>query len=212
MKQQQHDLKGIMERVNLFGASGHAKVIIDILIKTNIAINNIYDDNKSINILLGHKVISVTDKKLDSNTPFILSVGNNKIREVVSKKHQNLKYGTVFHPNCLIDSTSVINEGTVIMAGAIINSSVKVGKHCIINTAAVVEHDCIIKDFVHISPNATLCGNVTIGKCSHIGAGAVVIQGVSIGDNVIIGAGSVIVKDVPDNVTVVGNPGKIIKS
>ena len=33
-----------------------------------------------------------------------------------------------------------------------------------------------------------------------------------IGSNVIIGAGSVVTKDVPDNVVVVGNPARVIKT
>jgi serine acetyltransferase len=32
-----------------------------------------------------------------------------------------------------------------------------------------------------------------------------------IGQNTTVGAGAVIIKDVPDNVVVVGNPGKVIK-
>ena len=74
--------------------------------------------------------------------------------------------------------------------------------------------DCrhqVLRVYVHISPKATLCGNVSVGRLSHIGAGSVVIQGVKIGENVTIGAGSVILKDIPDNSIVVGNPGKIIK-
>ena len=52
---------------------------------------------------------------------------------------------------------------------------------------------------------------VKIGKRSFIGANSVVKQGISIGKDVTIGAGSVIINNVPDNATVVGNPGKIIK-
>ena len=82
----------------------------------------------------------------------------------------------------------------------------------IINTKASIDHDCIIEDFVHISPGAILCGNVQVGELSWIGAGSVIIQGIKIGKNVIIGAGTVVIHDVPDNVTIVGNPGKIIKT
>ncbi len=50
----------------------------------------------------------------------------------------------------------------------------------------------------------------TIGDNVSIYAGAIVIGDIHIGDNVSIGAGSVVVKDVPDNVTVVGNPARIV--
>lgn len=44
-----------------------------------------------------------------------------------------------------------------------------------------------------------------------LGAGVIIVGDVVIGNNVVVGAGSVVVKSVPDNCTVVGNPGKIIK-
>ena len=50
-----------------------------------------------------------------------------------------------------------------------------------------------------------------IGNNVLIGAGAKIIGNIYIGDNVNIGANAVVISDVPDNCTVVGNPGKIIK-
>jgi acetyltransferase-like isoleucine patch superfamily enzyme len=41
---------------------------------------------------------------------------------------------------------------------------------------------------------------------------ATIKQGITIGDDVIIGAGAVIINDIPSNSTVVGNPGRIIKT
>ena len=97
------------------------------------------------------------------------------------------------------------------MQNATIQSYSKIGKHVIINSAAIVDHDCIIEDFVHISPNATLSGDVRIGEGTHVGAGAVVIPGICVRRRCIIGTGSVIIKDVPDNVVIIGNPGKILR-
>jgi acetyltransferase EpsM len=68
-----------------------------------------------------------------------------------------------------------------------------------------------LADFVHISPGASLAGNVSVGEGTHIGIGSSIIQGVSIGKWVTIGAGTVIISDVPDHAVVVGVPGKIIK-
>ena len=44
-----------------------------------------------------------------------------------------------------------------------------------------------------------------------VGTGAKVLGNIRIGNNVKIGGNSVVVKDVPDNCTVVGVPGRIIK-
>ena len=85
------------------------------------------------------------------------------------------------------------------------------GKHCIINTGASVDHDCIVGDFVHISPHATLCGDVTVGEGSWIAAGATIIPGVKIGKWCIIGAGSCSNQNIPDYSLAAGNRCKVIK-
>ena len=44
-----------------------------------------------------------------------------------------------------------------------------------------------------------------------MGAGAKVLGPITIGNHVKIGAGAIVLKDVPDNCTVVGNPGRIVR-
>lgn len=51
-----------------------------------------------------------------------------------------------------------------------------------------------------------------IGDNVTVGCHVAIIGDIVIGNNVIIGAGSVVVKDIPDNVVVVGNPARIIKT
>jgi serine O-acetyltransferase len=45
-----------------------------------------------------------------------------------------------------------------------------------------------------------------------VGSGAKVLGNIRIGDNVKIGAGSVVVHPVPDNSTVVGIPGRVVRT
>lgn len=196
--------------VILYGASGHCKVIIDILRSRAIKIKAILDDNSKTTSILDIKVEHSKNFDLNKEDNVILSIGNNKVRKKLSNLLK-VNFTTAIHPNAIISEFSQIDEGTVIMAGAIINPNSKIGKHCIINTGSVIEHDCIIYDFSHISPNASLAGGVEVGEGSQIGIGAVVIQGIKIGKWTTIGAGAVIIQNVPDYAIVVGNPGKIIK-
>lgn len=193
----------------LYGASGHAKVIIDILKVTTTSITRIIDDNPKSNEILGIP-IEKSNLATKYEDHVVISIGDNNIRKKISEKYQ-FNYQTIVHPSAVISEFSEVGEGTVIMANAVVNPCVTIGKHCIINTASVVEHDCKISDFVHISPSASLAGNVEVGEGSHIGIGASVIQGIKIGKWAIVGAGAVIIRDVPDFATVVGNPGRIIK-
>ena len=192
----------------LYGASGHAKVIIDILDASREKIDGLVDDNPEVIQLQGYPV-SHGAKGL---SPFIVSIGVNAIRKKVVEKLYGADFGKAIHPSAVISPFASIGAGTVVMQGAIIQADTQIGKHCIINTGASVDHECIIGDYAHISPHSTLCGNVQIGDGSWIGAGTTVIPGVKIGRWSVVGAGSVVTKDIPDGVLVVGNRCKIIKS
>jgi len=196
--------------MNIYGASGHGKVVFDILKSRNIKIDSIFDDNDKIEEFLGFKVTHEPNKD-QLKTPSVFAIGNNVIRMQVVRRFTGLISEAVSHSSAIISEDIELGSGTVIMPGAIINAGTTIGKHCIINSGAVVEHDVQLEDFVHIAPNSVVTGNVSIGEGTQIGAGASVIPGIKIGKWASIGAGAVIVKDIPDFAVVVGNPGKIIK-
>lgn len=192
----------------LYGASGHGKVIVDILESLGIPIDFIVDDNPSTHRLLEYEV----RRNQGGYDEAIISIGNCQIRKKIVENLNVKKYISAIHPSAIISPRASIDEGTVVMQGAIIQTCAKVGKHCIINTGASVDHDCVLDDYVHVAPHATVAGGVEVGECSWIGAGAVVKQYIKIGRNCMIGAGAVVVKDVPDNTTVIGNPARDIKT
>ncbi|MCK5823939.1 MAG: acetyltransferase [Ichthyobacteriaceae bacterium] len=194
------------DAVVIYGAGGHSKVVYDILKLMKVGVVRIFDDN--VKEIEGHFVENTSLQKVKSD--IIITIGDNKARKRISNSLKG-SFATAIHPDSIIDSTSKIGEGTVIMAGAVVNASSKIGKHCIINTLSSVDHDCVIHDYVHISPGANLCGSVEVGEGTHIGAGTTVIQGMKIGKWVVIGAGAVVIKDVSDGDTIVGVPGKKIK-
>jgi sugar O-acyltransferase (sialic acid O-acetyltransferase NeuD family) len=196
--------------MNLYGASGHAKVILDILHSLSLKVDNIIDDNLEVKSLAGHKVFhTVTDSVCAGET--IISIGKNDIRKKISESFKGRFHPAIAHASAVISPSAKLQKGTVVMANASVNSEAIIGEHCIINTGATVEHDCLLKNYVHISPNAALAGDVTVGEGTHIGIGAVVIQGIKIGKWVTVGAGAVVINDIPDGVVVVGNPAQIIK-
>jgi sugar O-acyltransferase (sialic acid O-acetyltransferase NeuD family) len=196
----------------LFGASGHAKVIIDSLKASGKEVSGLFDDNPEVKELLEYPVFGSFDENRLVDNELIVSVGLNHIRKkIVEKLPENIRYGKAIHPSAIISEYASLGVGTVVMQGAVIQSSVSIGKHCIINTTASVDHDCIIDDYVHISPNATLCGAVSVGEGSQVGAGAVVIPGIKIGKWSLVAAGAVVMRDVPDNVLVLGNPARVVK-
>lgn len=202
------------EKVVIIGASGHGKVIADIIQKAGDKVIGFLDDNSNLGkTFIGFSVLGkVSESYKYQEYKFAIAIGNADIRERIANE-QHLKWYTAIHPTAEISSIGVeIGEGTVVMANAVINSDAKIGKHCIINTGAIVEHDNVIHDFVHVSVGAKLAGNVTVGRKTWIGIGSQVIQGKTIGEETMIGAGAVVIDDIADNCTAVGCPAKEIKS
>ncbi|WP_297511861.1 acetyltransferase [Flavobacterium sp.] len=197
-------------KVLLYGASGHGKVVLDILQAQGVSIDRICDDNPKFPHIHGISVVTTDTVDWEENYVMVFSIGNNAIRAALAQRYAG-PFLTAIHPQAIVSPQSFLGEGSVVMAGSVINTDTRVGVHSIVNTGATLDHDCVIGDFVHISPGVSLAGNVTIGTGTHVGIGACVIQGVTIGQWCTIGAGAVILRDVPDYAVVVGNPGKIIK-
>jgi sugar O-acyltransferase (sialic acid O-acetyltransferase NeuD family) len=190
----------------LYGAGGHAKVILDILLDNRVPVEGLYDDDPSVNELLGYRV----SRPGDVRGPLIVSVGSNALRKRVAGSLA-VSFGTAIHSSAILSGRVTIGEGTVVMQGAIVQSCAVIGCHCILNTGSSIDHDCRVEDHVHVSPRVTLCGNVFVGEGSWIGAGSTVLPGVKIGRWSVIGAGSVVTRDIPDRVLAFGNGRTVIR-
>lgn len=198
---------GTTDKVYLYGASGHAKVVMDIARQRYYEVPCLIDDNPQVNALAGVPVVH----SAEGLSPIIVAIGDCQIRRKIVEKLGNREYLTVIHPAAIKAESVEVGYGTVIMAGAILNPFASVGNHCIVNTGASLDHDVIVGDFVHIAPHCTLCGEVEVGEGTWVGAGSTIIQGIHIGKNCFIGAGSVVVKDIPNNSLCYGNPAKVKK-
>lgn len=191
----------------LYGASGHGKVIREILEAQGRCVDGFIDDDPTINELSGLPVLHSAEKADE----VIVCIGINATRKKVVEKLDCEIGEAAIHPSSIISDTVEIGVGSVVMAGAVINADAKIGKHCIINTGATVDHECLIGDYAHIAPGVHLCGQVHVGEGTLIGVGSSVIPCVHIGKWCVIGAGSVVIKDVPDGYLAYGNPCKLIK-
>ena len=193
----------------LFGASGHGKVIKDILNANGIKVEAFVDDNHNVNECGGRPVLH----DAMGLSPMIVSIGVNRIRKMIVERlranNSAIEFATAIHPSAVISPSAKIGEGTVVMAGAVINADAVIGNHCIVNTGATVDHDCMVEDYYHVAPGVHISGGTHVGEGTWVGVGSSVIQCLNIGKNCMIGAGSVVVKDIPDNVTAFGCPARV---
>ncbi|GHB31321.1 acetyltransferase [Mongoliitalea lutea] len=197
------------KQVIIVGASGHGKVVYSVCLDLGLEVIGFYDQNEQILDFCSLPVFHREDT-LPPENYYMIGIGNNRHRENLANRLQR-QFISCIHPSAVVHKSVDVGEGTIIMHNATIQIDSYIGKHVIVNTSCSIDHDCRLEDFSHISPNATLAGNVSVGKGSWIGAGATILQGVKIGEYVKVGAGAVILNDIPDHAVVVGVPGKIIK-
>lgn len=206
----------------VFGASGHARVIIDAVRRGGqfvlaglIGGKDVRDEDIDGVAVVGGEGDLPRLSETHPGLQGIIGIGDNRIREAVAERVLSLLPGfvfaTVIHPSTTIASDVRIGSGTFVSAGAIINVGSRVGAHVIVNTGANIDHHAFLDDFSFIAPGATLAGNVTVGRGAFVGTGANVIPGRVIGKRAMVGAGAAVIRDVPDENTVVGIPARPIK-
>ena len=196
-----------MRIMYLYGASGHGKVIRDILNAQGVRVDAFVDDNPQLS------QVDETPVRHQSEglSPMIVSIGVNEIRKRVAER-LDCRFGVAIHPSAVVSPSAEIGEGTVVMPGAIINAGAVIGRHCIINTGASIDHECVVGDYCHVAPHASLCGQVRLGEGTLVGVGASIIPCVSVGEWSVIGAGAAVTQSLPAHCTAVGVPAKVIKN
>lgn len=115
----------------------------------------------------------------------------------------------------------LISQWARFFTGIEIHPGATIGRRCFIDhgMAVVIGETAEIGDDVTIYQAVTLGGtgkdtgkrHPTIGNNVVIASGAKVLGPFKVGDNSKIGAGSVVLEEVPQNSTVVGIPGKIVR-
>jgi len=205
----------------IWGASGHAKVVADIVrLAGQYEVAGFYDDvnpRPPAASFLGAPLFGrIRDlKALRSRgvDHLIVAVGDcaARLRLAAAAREQGFVLATAIHPGTVLAGDVRIGNGTVVAGGAVVNPGTVLGENVIVNTGAVVDHDCVLEDGAHVCPGARLAGDVTVGRGAWVGIGATVIEKVRIGPGAFVGAGAVVIRDVPDRDRVAGGPARTIR-
>jgi len=211
------------KKIVVIGASGHAKVIIDIIEREGkYDILGLIDSYKEKGgktfgyaILGTEKIIPqlIEDENLYGG---VLAIGDNFIRKELFFKIKEIqpdfKYINAIHPQAVIGAKVILGKGIVIMPGVIVNTQSKIGNFCILNTKSTLDHECKMQNFSSLGPGTNVGGNVGIGECTAISLGAKVIENIAIGKHTVIGAGSLVIRDVGDFKVAFGIPAKEVRT
>ena len=105
--------------------------------------------------------------------------------------------GIEIHPGATIGRRLVIDHGT----GIVIGETAEIGD------------DCLLYQNVTLGGTGKDVGkrHPTLGNNVMVGSGAKVLGPFKVGDNARIAANSVVLREVPENATVVGVPGRVVR-
>lgn len=212
-----------MESIPLlvFGASGHARVIIDMAERCGrFRILGLMDSFRPVGeILMGYPVLgdeSVMPDYLLSHPRLQVhvAIGDNGIRERISHRLEALlpgmAFATIVHPAAIVSRDVTIGEGCCIMPGAVVNAGSRIGQGCIVNSNAILEHDGRMGDFSSLGSGAAAAGGVHLGRCVAVLAGAVLKHGISLGDHCVVQTGAVVTGSMGPGRILGGHPALVI--
>jgi UDP-N-acetylbacillosamine N-acetyltransferase len=212
---------GVPPKIVIWGASGHARVVADIIRTSgSYEIAAFLDDvqpGRAGERFEGAPVAGGREQlaacRAAGATHLIVAFGNCAARLEAAREAiaSGFTLGTAIHPSAVVAASARIGAGSVVAANAVVNPAAVIGENVIINTSASVDHDCVVENGAHLCPGVRLAGGVRIGAAAWIGIGATVADQRTIGSGALVGAGAVVVSDIPEHVVAYGVPARVIR-
>ena len=143
---------------------------------------------------------------------FVIALGEPASKKRIFERlmERGCHFTNVISPRSQISPDAVLGKRIIVKRGAIISPDVTIGDNTTIQAYACIGHDASIGKHCQISTHVDIGGGTKVGDCVFVGLNAPVREQLEIGDGAIISAGAVVLKSIEPNVTVMGNPARVI--
>ena len=211
-----------MKNAVIIGAGTQGQVYASYLKEAGVQIIGFIDDNPDLQgtDVIGIPVLGKYEDLFDNTFKSKIQdvycpIGVNKVRAEYLSTLKNEGYGIpgFLHHTVSIAPDVTIGEAVYMLAGNIVMPHTAIGNYIMINMDSTIAHHVTLEDGVFMSSGVNIGALINVRENAYIGMGVTAMTGVKeIGRDTLIGAGTVIIRDVPDYTTVVGNPGRVIKT
>jgi sugar O-acyltransferase (sialic acid O-acetyltransferase NeuD family) len=194
----------------------YADEIVEIIWRTDgtaaVFVDNLPDPPASrLGAVIRPADLTAAQKRLPTLIPLI-TPGHRYEVEAEARALGLARFPALIDPSAIVARTADIGEGSVVNAQAMIGAHALLGRFVHVNRSVSIGHDARIEDYVTMGPGCVLAGHVTLETGCFVGAGAILGPNVRVGANAIVGIGAVVLQNIPPNVTVIGNPARIVRT
>lgn len=210
-----------MKNLIIIGAGGMGRQLCSFATKcigyqTEFTIKGFIDDNlDSLDGHIGYPAVldTIDNYKIEENDIFAISIGDVQAKKSCIEKILNKggKFISLIHKTAIIYDNVTMGEGCIVESNAVIGVESKIGNFVLIQDCAIIGHDVTIGDWSRIDCGVTCVGGIVVGNEVCVHTGAVISHNVVLGDRCTVGAMSFVIKKVKPEVTVFGNPARILK-
>lgn len=209
-----------MDTVFIIGAGGFGREVYSWAVQhpdcgTQWEIAGFLDDNPKALAGFGLPVGiigGISDARPDPAARYICGLGQPSLKAEIcpALSKAGARFLTLIHPSAIIGQCVHIGAGSILCPGSMLTCNIEIGRFVTINCNSSIGHDSRVGDFTTLSGFCDVTGHCTLGTRVFLGSHACIIPDTEVGSNSTVGAGSVVIRKVPANVTVFGNPAKIL--
>ena len=204
----------------IFGASDHARVVIDIVeLEQRYEILGLFDSFKPEGTrVMGYEVLGDEEafahyaERLGEAT-CIMGIGDNATRCRIAAdlrfRVPGLGFGTAVHPSSNLSRSVDLGPGAIVMARCYVGLNTRVGEGAVIATNSIFEHDGVMGAYSTLGAGSTTGGHVRMGDGAAVCLGVTIIHGIEIGEQTVVGAGSTVIDDLPSYAVAYGSPARV---
>lgn len=155
----------------------------------------------------------IFDYQPQADDVFISAFGEGKQRVKFSNiiKERGGEFINIIHPQATILHRVKLGNGCIIGQNTLIANDTICGDFLYLNYGSIVGHDNVLGVGCTLNVYCGTNGNCTFGDYVYMGSHSVIVPGRKIGHNVNVAAGAAVFNNVKSNVTIYGNPAKILK-
>jgi len=207
------------KKLIIVGAGGLGRIVHDVLsrdteVMREYDLAGFLDTRSDLDLpadLHGSVLGSPLTHQPQSDEVFIPAIGDPGWRQKLLEPL--IKQGAPFYTytrQASVGARTHLGQGVFLTPGVVISTDCEIGDYSYIDTYVIAGHDVRVGAYCMVGAMSFLAGGVCVEDGVAIHPRATIAKGIRVGMGSTVGIGSVVVKNVPPQVTVFGNPARVI--